>query len=215
MHGTTPLLFWDVDTQVDFMMPGGKLYVPQAETLLGNLGRLTAAARKRGIPVVASADDHRPEDAEISDDPDFETTYPPHCMSGTPGARRVGETELEKPLVLGHEPVGEDEVAAALADTREVLILKRTTDVFSNPNTEAVLRLLDPRHIVVYGVALDICNRKAVEGLLERGHRTLDVVVDATKPIDPQAGARLLEEWKKRGARLVTTDDVLAELSAS
>jgi hypothetical protein len=34
-------VFWDVDTQVDFMSPEGKLYVPGAETIAPNLGRLT------------------------------------------------------------------------------------------------------------------------------------------------------------------------------
>lgn len=31
------LLFWDVDTQFDFMHPAGKLYVPGAETIIENL----------------------------------------------------------------------------------------------------------------------------------------------------------------------------------
>ena len=215
MNGTTPLLFWDVDSQVDFMTPDGKLYVPEAVTLLPNLRRLTGAARDGGIPVVASADDHRTEDAEISETPDFETTYPPHCMSGSPGADRVAETKQEKPVVLGHGPLAKEALEAALEGAREILILKRTTDVFSNPNTEGVLRFLDPRRIVIYGVALDVCNRKVVEGLWKRGHRNLDVVVDATKAIDPATGARLLGEWKDKGARLVTTDQVLAELRES
>jgi nicotinamidase-related amidase len=31
------LLFWDVDTQFDFMHPADKLYVPGAETIISNL----------------------------------------------------------------------------------------------------------------------------------------------------------------------------------
>jgi nicotinamidase-related amidase len=31
------LLFWDVDTQFDFIHPVGKLYVPGAETIISNL----------------------------------------------------------------------------------------------------------------------------------------------------------------------------------
>jgi len=42
---------------------------------------------------VASADDHELTDPEISDEPDFEYTYPPHCLRGTPGAERVPETK--------------------------------------------------------------------------------------------------------------------------
>ena len=35
------VLFWDVDTQYDFMRADGKLYVPDAERLIPNLKRLT------------------------------------------------------------------------------------------------------------------------------------------------------------------------------
>ena len=40
------VVFWEVDTQADFMLPGGKLYVPGAEKLLPNIRRLTDAARQ-------------------------------------------------------------------------------------------------------------------------------------------------------------------------
>jgi len=36
----------EVDVQADFMLPGGKLYVPGAEKLLLNIRRLTDAARR-------------------------------------------------------------------------------------------------------------------------------------------------------------------------
>ncbi len=41
------VILWEVDTQADFMLPGGKLYVPGAEKLLPNIRRLTDAARIR------------------------------------------------------------------------------------------------------------------------------------------------------------------------
>ena len=63
MPGRT--VFWDVDTQVDFMLPSGALPVPGAERLLGNLGRLTAGARRLGITIVHTADDHDRADDEI------------------------------------------------------------------------------------------------------------------------------------------------------
>ncbi len=83
-------VFWDVDTQVDFMSPDGKLYVPGAETLAPNLGRLTDYAHANRITIIASADDHVMAHAEISETPDFQDTFPPHCMRGTPGQRLYG-----------------------------------------------------------------------------------------------------------------------------
>ena len=52
------MILWDVDTQVDFMLPGGKLHVPGAEQTAPAMGRLVAAARSAGLVHVASADDH-------------------------------------------------------------------------------------------------------------------------------------------------------------
>ena len=206
-------LFWDVDTQVDFVRESGALYVPGAEKATSNLARLTGAARDRGVPVVASADDHRASDAEISDDPDFRTTYPPHCMHGTPGQEKVRETSLPEAVVFDRDEISEVEVRRRLDDAgRTVLVLKNQVDVFTNPNTERIVDEIDPGRIVVYGVALDVCNRFTVEGLLARGRSDLVVVTDATAALDEERGRRLLDEWSARGVRLATTDEVLAEL---
>ena len=86
---TGPLL-WDVDTQVDFVHAAGKLPVPGAEDAVPAMAKLVRWAEEQGIPHLATADDHELTDPEISDEPDFEATYPPHCLRGTPGAARVG-----------------------------------------------------------------------------------------------------------------------------
>lgn len=217
MTADLPILFWDVDTQFDFMMPAGKLYVSGAEELLPALKRLTSLARSHRIPILASADDHLPGDAELSDEPDFKETFPPHCMSGTPGAERVEATQLTHPLVLEHEPWHGEKLGqaldAALAGSREILVLKRRFDVFTNPNAEAAVEHLAPRRIVLYGVALDVCNKFALEGLWQRGHRNLELVVDAAKAIDPEQGEGLLERWRKQGIRLTTVDEVAESLT--
>ena len=213
MQRNPEILFWDVDTQVDFMLPSGALYVPGAEEILPLLARLTAAARQHGIPVLATADDHETGDAEISDRPDFSTTYPPHCMHGTTGQRKVAETRRNDAWTVGHRRLDGAEIergVAAAADA--VLVLKKRFDAFSNANTEAVLAAIAPQHIVIYGVALDVCNRAAVEGLWQRGYRRLTVLTDATRALDPASGERLLEAWRRRGIELATVDRVLARL---
>src|SRR3989441_10871587 len=90
------VIFWDVDTQYDFMKADGKLYVPDAEQLIPNLKKLTDYAHGHGIRVVASADDHVPEHEEISANPDWKSTFPPHCLRGTPGQRKIPETRSEE-----------------------------------------------------------------------------------------------------------------------
>ncbi len=206
-----PVIFWDVDTQADFMHRGGKLYVPDAETIIPNLTRLTDYAHEHGIRIVASADDHVPGDPELSDTPDFTATFPPHCMRGSSGQRKIAGTALRDPLVI--EPERQDPaVLAARVEAHEgdILLHKRRFDVFSNPNAEAVLNALRPRTVVLYGVATDVCNRYAIEGLLNH-HAELRVfaVQDAMKPIDPAAQEHLLKAWGESGVRIIDTDELI------
>lgn len=207
-----PVLFWDVDTAVDFMLPEGKLYIPGAVELLPALAKLHALAREREIPVLASVDDHLLTDEEISHQPDYQRTYPPHCLMGTTGAEKVPETRFDDPLVIGHRVVDRQLLIGQLRETpREILVRKRAVDVFSNPNTETLVAALQPRRIVLYGVAQDICVRRAIEGLWERGFHQLSLVVDATRPLDPARGDLLLEQWRRLGVEMTTTAEVLAQ----
>ena len=128
--------------------------------------RLVDAARASGIVHVASADDHELTDDEISDEPDFRNTYPPHCLRGTRGARKIPETEQEDPVPITLELVPE-----RYLEGREFLILKKTFDVFTNPNTDVLLDRLDPDEVVVFGVATDVCDDAAIRGFLARGRK--------------------------------------------
>jgi nicotinamidase/pyrazinamidase len=208
---TSRVVFWDVDTQYDFMKADGKLYVPDAEQLIPNLKKLTDYAHGHGIRIVASADDHVVDHGEISDTPDWKETFPPHCMRGTPGQKKIAETTLRDPLVI--EPAAEDpaSLATRVHDHRgDILFLKHRFDVFSNPNVLPVLDELNPHDIVLYGVALDVCDKYAIEGLLtHRPHLRLFAVVDAMKPIDRDAAEHLLKEWGEEGVRLVKTSEVV------
>lgn len=205
------VVFWDVDTQHDFMDADGKLYVGDAEAIKPNLARLTRYAAGRGIPIVASADDHLPGHRELSSTPDFRETFPEHCMRGSVGAEKIAETPLRDPLVIEPEAVSHNELARRLdVHDGDVLIRKHWFDVFSNPNTETLLDAWSPTEIVVYGVALDVCNKFAIEGFLSRGVPRIFVVTDATKAIHPEDADGLLASWKAQGATLVTTDDVVS-----
>jgi nicotinamidase/pyrazinamidase len=207
------VIFWDVDTQYDFMKADGKLYVPEAEQTIPNLRKLTDYAHAHGIRIVASADDHVTGHAEISDTPDWKTTFPPHCMRGTPGQRKLPETALRDALVIEPAPADARALAERVrAHPGDILFHKHRFDVFSNENVVPVLDALDPEDIVLYGVATDVCDKAAVEGLLERRpHARLFVVTDAVKGIDKDVSEHLLKEWGEAGVRLVRTKEVVEE----
>jgi nicotinamidase/pyrazinamidase len=217
------VVFWDVDTQFDFMTPphaGGKLYVrdpgdesdPGAVRIVPALERLSGFARDRKILRVATGDWHTLEHREIDPvSPDFETTYPPHCMAGEEGSRKIGVTQLRDPLLLplgAHAATAWDIARRAVREGRDVFVQKEEFSCFTgNPATEALIEALNPNAIVVYGVALDVCVRYAVEGMLDRGW-TVYVVEDATWGLGLEEPEELLERWAARGAVRVTTDQV-------
>ena len=207
-------IFWDVDTQVDFMLPSGSLPVPGAPALLPNLGRLTAGARSVGITIVHTADDHELHDDEISTEPDYVETFPAHCLRGTEGAHRLPETAAASDAA-DIPPDGAGIDLAAVAASAEIVLRKNRFDAFSNPAAVPLLRALAPDTVVVYGVALEICDRYAVEGMLALDPG-LDIVVveDAVGALDAERGAELLDDWRRRGVRVLSTDQVLLEIGS-
>jgi nicotinamidase/pyrazinamidase len=198
------VILWDVDTQVDFMLPHGKLYVPGAEETVPAMKRLVDATRAAGIVHVASADDHELTDEEIAEQPDFGTTYPPHCLRGTRGARKIPETEQDDPVPLTLQVLPERYFAG-----REFLLLKKSFDVFTNPNTDLLLERLDPDEIVVFGVATDVCDDAAIRGFLQRG-RKVRFVEDAARGLDEARVTACLADWRENGVEFTTVDGVIS-----
>jgi nicotinamidase/pyrazinamidase len=204
------VIFWDVDTQVDFILPGGKLYVPGAEKLIPNLNRLTGAARQGRVLIVGDACVHAPNDPEFQ-------RFPPHCVRGTSGANVIPEALADRICVIPNQ-AGAD-VPEDLSAYQQVILEKQTLDVFDNPHTETVLERVRKftdadAEIFVFGVVTEFCVRLAAKGLLERGRRVA-LVSDAIETLKPEDGAKTIGELTSLGARLVTTDQALAALDRS
>ena len=208
MAGT---ILWDVDTQVDFVEPGGKLYFAGAEEARPAMARLVEAARAAGVVHVASADQHELTDPEISEQPDLDSTWPPHCLLGTRGAEKVAETKQDDPLPLPLLPVPPTILRRLLHGRREVLIPKKQFDPFTNPNAETLLDALDPDEIVLFGVATDICDDAAVRALLRRGRR-IAFVEDASRGVDETRVAACTAAWREGGVRFTSVEEVVDSL---
>jgi nicotinamidase/pyrazinamidase len=195
------LIFWEVDTQADFMLPGGKLYVPGAERLLPNIRRLTDAARLGRALLVSHGCYH------AKDDPEFQT-FPPHCIKGTPGSDYVPEALTENVITIPNEAGAK--LPQDLFQYRQILLEKQTLDIFESRHSEALLkRLPEQAAFVVFGVVTEYCVRLAAKGLLERGRRVF-IVKDAIETLKAEDGRRALEELQALGAEFVTTAQALA-----
>ncbi|MDP4185604.1 MAG: cysteine hydrolase family protein [Bacteroidota bacterium] len=202
-------IFWNVDTQVDFMEPDGKLYVPGAETIKPNLEKLTQFAKKHFIRVVNTADYHYINSAELSSAPNFIDSFPQHCMAGSPGSLFIPETNPNQPVIFKWDK--EYTILKAYDDPirdRNLVIFKDDFDVFKgNSNTQKILmNLLMPEAIYVYGVTTNVCVDKAVTGLVQRGYKVF-VVEDAIKEL-PNLPLPF-DNWDKMGVMRIKTQDVL------
>jgi len=197
-------IFWEVDVQRDFVLPGGKLYVPGAEKLLPNVRKLTDTARRDEVFLVSSGDFHPP------DDPEFKH-FPPHCLKGTPGAELLPEALADKVVRIENLPSAK--LPDDLSPYQQIILEKQTLDVFQTLHAdELVQRLGDKPEYVVFGVVTEYCVACAVKGLLERKRRVA-VVRDAIQTLSTGAGEESLAEFQQLGARLVTTEQALAKLS--
>lgn len=200
------VVLWEVDTQADFLLPDGKLYVPGAEKRIPNMRRLVDAARSGNVFLISSTDQHAPDDVEFQ-------RFPSHCVRGTPGAEIVPELKAAELVHIGNSDAAN--IPASVSRVPQVVIEKQTLDVFDNPATDELLAQLPVGcDFIVFGVVTEFCVRLAAKGLLDRG-RSVALVTDAIEALDEKEGKKTLHELTSLGARLITTNEALALIERS
>lgn len=188
------LVFFDVDTQRDFLYKDGALYIEGSESILNNLEDLNFYAIRKEIPIIKTMDLHF-ADAEHSEiEQELEINggiFPNHCMYNTEGARAVEET-------MSYEEVA--------------LFTKQVFNVFSdkggNPYIDSYLDDNDVDIAVVYGVATDFCVKASVLGLIDRDIHVM-LVEDAIYGVDEYNSKRAINDMKRAGAELFLTNDII------
>ncbi|MEM9455377.1 MAG: cysteine hydrolase family protein [Myxococcota bacterium] len=202
----------DVDSQVDFALPKGALYVPAEPGVRAAIEAALTEAEAAGDPIVGSVDSHAYDAWE------FEANggpFPPHCVKGTPGWLRVFHgcpartrflpMQRAEPMVanlVGERIQGEGSrtldaealAAEALAGVG-LYFEKEVYSLFSNPVAAPVIERLVERLGGASLVRFDVvgyctggyCVDAAVRGLLSQGYR-VRVLAGATAAIGGVAG---------------------------
>jgi nicotinamidase/pyrazinamidase len=188
-------IFFDVDTQLDFVYPAGSLCAPGAEEIVPALAKLTQFAKANQIQILSTADAH------CEDDPEFED-WPPHCIVGTFGQQKCAATlAIPQPGVLSSVP------RSTVPPGPQIIVEKQHTDCFTNSNLGPLLASLKADRYVVYGVVSEICVRQAALGLVNTGAR-VELVTDAIRHISPAAYEAMLSEFQAAGGILTTSEAI-------
>jgi nicotinamidase/pyrazinamidase len=206
------MLFWNVDTQNDFIEPSGKLYVKDADLLRPLWADITKFAQRHKIKVVNTADYHYIHSEEIDENPDFINTFPPHCLAESPGAEFIKETNPTDPIIFNWEKKYDMmALSVDLPKYRNIVIRKDAFDVFAgNKIAESIIQILKPEVVVVYGVTTTICIDYAVRGLRKYVKKVV-VIKDAIKEIP---GLPLpYKNWSKMGIRMMTFSEFISFLN--
>lgn len=169
--------FFDIDTQNDFVVPGGALYGAGAERVIPVVAALNHYAGDHGIPLISTMCAHKPDSAEFK-------VWKPHCIVGTPGQLKPPETMLGDPK-------------------KQIIVEKDDLDMFSNPQVIPLLDRLGIDDCYVYGVFMEYCVKCAIMGLLKTG-RKVSLVTEAAAWLDQAAGERVMAEFVAAGGRCVS-----------
>jgi nicotinamidase/pyrazinamidase len=188
-------IFFDVDTQLDFLYPAGSLYAPGAEEIVPVLSRLTQYAKANQIQILSTADAHS------ENDPEFEV-WPPHCVIGTVGQQKSAVTlAVPQPGILSSLS------RATVPPSLQIIIEKQHTDCFTNPNLLPLLASLKAERYIVYGVVSEICVRQAALGLLQTGAH-VELVTDAIRHLNAEAYEAMLSEFQSAGGTITNSQEI-------
>ncbi|NGM12092.1 isochorismatase family protein [Verrucosispora sioxanthis] len=160
-----------VDVQKDFC-EGGSLAVAGGAGVAAGISRLLAAEPDRWDHVVATKDYHIDPGTHFADSPDYVSTWPRHCVVGTPGSEFHPELATDRIEAIFHK----GEYAAAYsgfeghADDGEGLA--------------DWLRQRGVARVDVVGIATDHCVRATALDAAREGFATT-VLLDLTAAVAP------------------------------
>jgi nicotinamidase/pyrazinamidase len=188
-------VFFDIDTQIDFLFPAGALYAPAAEKILPTVAKLNHHAAKHRIPLISTMDAHS------ENDPEF-VQWPHHCVVDTLGQRKPASTLLENRVIVPNAP-------CALPAPEQIVLEKQTFSALSNVNFARLLDHFQAERYVVYGVVTEVCVKFAAFGLLETGKR-VEIVTDAICALNDENGAKTLADFQAAGGHLTQAGMIYA-----
>lgn len=178
-------LFVIVDMLNDFIKPSGKLYFAKGQGVVDPIVRLRAACRAAGWPVLYVNDAHPEDSGEF-------TSWPPHCVMGTWGARIIDELQ---------------------AGPGDIVFHKDAMSFLAHAPAEHMLTGFDASHLYMAGVATEYCVQACALDARARG-LAVTVIQDAIAGVDMHEGDadKALSAMRQAGVAFADTASLLEEL---
>jgi nicotinamidase/pyrazinamidase len=181
-----------VDLQADFVQ-GGSLAVPNGMQVCAMIARHIRHFKTEYALVVASRDYHENPGGHFSPTPDFLTTWPPHCVIGTPGAAFVPPiANLVREKLIG--------VVVSKGRSEPAYSAFEGLDNRGHPLLD-VLKEARIDHIDVCGIATDYCVRQTALDARKNAFQ-VRVLVNLCAPVNEATGQQAIEEMKAAGCQL-------------
>ena len=210
-------ILYSVETQRGFMNLGEPMYAQGVEIIKPNLDKLNKYALRKNYVRAGGLDvhfgtpeyAHREVELKVNNGP-----FPMHCKFKTDGALQIPETLIENAVIHPHyldEHVDRNLLAEGIR-RKALLFEKQGYDIFTNPAIDVFMREFEVEEAVVNGVLTDWCVKDAVLGMLARNVKVY-LVTDAIYALNatPNAGQEALDLMARKGAKLVTTKQVLED----
>lgn len=172
-----------IDLQWDFC-PGGLLPVPDAHHAIPVLNKWIDRALAQNMPVYASRDWHPRNHISFIE---RGGPWPPHCIQDSDGAQF-------------HPALYRDD--RIMVVTKGTRFDKDQNSVFEETGFLDQLTHDGVRHLIVGGLALDVCVLQSVLDALHNGLQ-VSVIQEATRPMDEESGRRALERMIREGAAII------------
>jgi nicotinamidase-related amidase len=207
-RGRTALLV--IDMQRGFLEPGAALEVPPGRAIVANLQRLIAACRRQSVPVVFTEFVYAPAVPCLRGDP-----FGPEHLPARPG-EPTGLGFPSSNCLIGpgaEQGPNSAEIVPELAPRPDELVVRgHTYDKFLGTPLDLALRSRDIRHLLITGILTDVCVNCTLLSAANRDYR-VTAVSDGVATLWPELQQACFALWRRKFARLRTTDEVLVELS--
>ncbi|MBK8271077.1 MAG: cysteine hydrolase [Planctomycetes bacterium] len=190
----------DLNTQCDFLLPGGALPVANRAEVLPRVRQIMNWARLKQIPVISSLEAHRPGESFRN--------MPPHCLDRTLGQKKLPFTLMpNRMLIMGDNTA--DVPMDPFRRIQQLIFTKRHPDFLANPKADRLINSLTANYWILFGVSATHCVKAVTLGLLGR-HNKVVVARDACGYWSVADGEHAFRQMEAKGAMIATTDEIVS-----